>query len=88
MKFIIDVPDTINYVYGSSNSHFSEKLPVNEKMIFKALTLNDYHMNCYFNDEDKIIIKKYYSIFPFRKYVKKICVFSKRILKKIIGRGK
>ncbi len=69
MKFIIEVPDTINHVYGGSSYSESKCLPVNEKLILKALTINDYHENYYFDAETKIKVEKCYELNFIKKFI-------------------
>lgn len=53
-KYLITVPDEITRVGGRKGKFPRETLKVTEQLILKALTMNDYHENLFFEGAVKV----------------------------------
>lgn len=57
VKYIIEVPDRVLQIIGSSRGSREEERETTEELVAKALTLNEYNENVYFQ-EGKVKVSK------------------------------
>lgn len=57
IKYIIEVPDRVFQIIGSSRGSREEELDTTEELVAKALTLNEYNENVYFMEGDIKVTK-------------------------------
>lgn len=57
LKFIIEVPDKITKIEGTSGKAIMTLIDTTEESIYQALTMNEYHDNIFFDPETPSAVK-------------------------------
>ncbi len=57
LKFIIEVPDKIIKIEGTSGKTIMTLIDTTEESIYQALTMNEYHDNIFFDPETQAAVK-------------------------------
>lgn len=57
VKYIIEVPDRVLQIIGSSRGSREEERETTEELVAKALTLNEYNENVYFKEGEVKVSK-------------------------------
>jgi len=63
-KVILLLPDTMTYVRGSRTSKLSAPKDTNEENVTKALTINDYHMNYFYENAQEVKVLEISDVHP------------------------